>query len=98
MKSREEYVYTTCALYGLNLCLSSPTTKTMGDGGLLKRNALQLLHTAYNLLQQYEAYEWATIWTLLTVVSSVNVKCPVMMRWKCVGEALYHIFTVILLY
>ena len=41
-----EYIYTTCALHALNLCLSSPTTLIMGDGGLLKRNALQCLHTA----------------------------------------------------
>ena len=35
-----EYIYTTCALHGLNLCLSSPITLTMGGGGLLKRNDL----------------------------------------------------------
>jgi len=48
VKNMETYIYTTCALHGLNLCLSTPTTKIMGDGGLLKRNALYLLHTAYN--------------------------------------------------
>ena len=46
-----EYIYTTCALHALNICISSPTTLTMGDGRLLKRNALQCLHTAYNLAQ-----------------------------------------------
>ena len=86
-----EYIYTTCALHGLNLCLSSPTTLTMGDGGLLKRNALQCLHTAYNLAQQYTSDEWAAIWKLVTGITSVNVKCPVMTRWECVGECVEHV-------
>jgi len=30
---------------------------TMGEGGLKKRTALQLLHTAYNLTQQYASSE-----------------------------------------
>ena len=81
------YIWTTCALHGLNLCLSSPTTRTMGEGGLLKRTVLQLLHSAYNLSQQYNYSEWADIWTLLTGAKSENVKCPVMTRWECVGEA-----------
>jgi len=49
VKNMETYIYSTCALRGLNLYLSTPTTKTMGDGGSLKRNELQLLYTAYNL-------------------------------------------------
>jgi len=60
-KNMETYIYSTCALHGLDLCLSTTTTKTMGDGDLLKRNALQLLHAAYNLSQQYEDCEWASI-------------------------------------
>jgi len=51
VKNMETYIYSTCALHGLNLCLSTPTTETMGYGGLLKRNALQLLHNAYSLSQ-----------------------------------------------
>ena len=53
----------------------------MGDGDLLKRNALQLPHTAYNLSHKYEADEWATSCTLLTSVSTVNVEYNVMTRW-----------------
>ena len=85
------YIWTTCALHGLNLCLSSPTTRTMGEGGLLKRTVLQLLHSAYNLSQQYHYSEWADIWTLLTGAKSENVKCPVMTRWECVGEAVENV-------
>ena len=84
-------IYTTCALHGLNLCPSSPITLIMGDGGLLKSNVLQCLHTAYNLSQQYDADKWASIWTLVTGISNVNVKCPVMTRWECVGECVEHV-------
>ena len=85
------YTWTTCALHGLSLCLSSPTTRTMGKGGLLKRTVLQLLHSACNLSQQYNYSEWADIWTLLTGAKSENVKCPVMTRWECVGEAVENV-------
>ena len=63
----------------------------MGDGGILKRNALQCLHTAYNLSQQYDTDEWASIWTLVTRILNVNVKCPVMKLWECVGECVEHV-------
>ena len=49
VKNILEYIFTTCALHGLNLCLSSPATLTIGDGGLLKRNVIQCLHIAYNM-------------------------------------------------
>ena len=58
VKEYAEYIWCTCSLHGLNLTLSSPTNLIMGDGGLLKRNALQCLHTAYNLAQQYHYEEW----------------------------------------
>ena len=88
-----EYIYTTCALHGLNMCLCSPKSLSMGDGGLLKRNALQCLHTAYNLSQQYDTDEWAAICTLFTGRKIANIKCPVMTRWECVGECVVHIKT-----
>ena len=44
-----EYIFTTCALHGLNLCLSSPATLTIGDGGLLKRNTIQHITYQCNL-------------------------------------------------
>ena len=53
----------------------------MGDGDLLKRNALQLPHTMYNLSHRYEAGEWDAIWTLLTSVSTMNIEYNAMGRW-----------------
>ena len=48
-----EYNWTTCALYALNLTLSSPTKLTMGPGDLGRRTTLQLLHSVYNLSQSF---------------------------------------------
>eukprot|EP00957_Ditylum_brightwellii_P096027 7316157-Ditylum_brightwellii.AAC.1 len=39
-EDHEEYMYPTCALHGFNLNLSSPCILIMGDGGLLKHDAL----------------------------------------------------------
>ena len=91
IKNLPEYIWTTCVLHGLNLCLSSPTTMTMDDGGLLKQIALQLLHSVYNLSQQYDFKAWADIWTLLTGTKSENVKFPIMTRWECVCEAVENV-------
>ena len=45
----DEYLSATCGLHGINLTLKNPVKILMGEGGLMGRNALQLLHSAYNL-------------------------------------------------
>ena len=91
VKNRNEYMHPTCGLHGLNLTLSVPTVLTMGDGGLHKRNALQCLHSAYNLSLQYDSTSWGQLWTLITGEKGSQMKCPVMTRWECVGEGVDHI-------
>lgn len=49
MSIYDEYLSSTCALYGINLTLKNPVKIVMGEGGLMGRNALQLMHSAYNL-------------------------------------------------
>ena len=91
VRDYSEYVYSTCSLHGMNITLSSPTQLIMGDGGLLKRNALQCMHTAYNLAQQYHTTEWKDIWIVITGAKYEAMKMPVMSRWECVGESVEHI-------
>ena len=74
----------------MNITLLSPTQLIMGDGGLLKRNALQCMHTAYNLSQQYHTTEWKDIWIVITGAKYEAMKMPVMSRWECVGESVEH--------
>ena len=85
------YVQTTCTLHALNLTLSSPALLTMGEGGLKKRTALQVLHTAYNLAQQYSSSEWSSLWSICTGSICVAVKCPVLSRWEHVNECCEHV-------
>ena len=92
-QNENEYMYPTCALHGLNISLSSPTTLIVGDGGLLKHNAMQLLYYAYNLSQQYDSNSWIILWMLITGERETQMKCPVMTRWECVGEGVDHIAT-----
>ena len=66
---------------------------TMGDVGLLKSNALQCLHTAYNLSQQYHSTEWMNLCLVLSGSQTKGVKCPIMIRWECVGDTVNHVMT-----
>ena len=71
----EEYAYTTCALYGLDLILSLYNNLIMSDDDLLKRNALWCLQSAYNLAQRYNSMDWADLWMLITSGKRVGLKC-----------------------
>ena len=91
VKNIAELVSTTCSLHAMNLTLQSPTALTMGEGGLHKRTALQLLHTAYNLSQQFQTAEWAELWMKVTTTQWEQIKCPIMTRWEYVCEATAHL-------
>ena len=51
--NNKDYTYSTCVLHGMNLLLKYPIEEVFGLGGLKKRTFLQMLHTSYNLWQQY---------------------------------------------
>ena len=86
-----EYIATTCTLHAMNLTLQSPTELTMGEGGLQKRTAMQLLHTAYNLTQKFRTEEWAKLWRQVATKKWEEIKCPVMTRWEYVSQAADHL-------
>ena len=46
---RQGYMSSTCGLHAHNLTLKNPVSTLFGEGGLGERNALQLLHSAFNL-------------------------------------------------
>ena len=86
-----EYIATMCTLHAMNLTLQSPTELTMGEGGLQKRTAMQLLHTAYNLTQKFRTEEWAKLWRQVATKKWEEIKCPVMTRWEYVSQAADHL-------
>ena len=63
----------------------------MGDGGLLKRNMLQLLHTAYNLQNEFEGIELKKMWNLVTGEKMKKMSAPILTRWLHVGLGAKHV-------
>ena len=82
----DKYAITTCTLHAMNLTLKLPVLLAMGDGGLQKQTAMQVLHTAYNLAQQFQVKEWKDIWKEINGEIPDEMKEPVMSRWECVSE------------
>jgi len=54
---------TTCTIHALQLQLHNSVCNALGDGGLDKANAMQLLHSVYDLQQALESDEWRYILT-----------------------------------
>jgi len=52
-----KYRIATCAIHGLQLQLHNSVCAALGDGGLEKVNAMQLLHSVYDL--RLKAVSWA---------------------------------------
>ena len=81
----------TCALHAHNLTLKNPVTQLLGEGELTERNALQLLHSAYNLQSGggggMEMQEFVGVYMALFNEKWRNITCPVMTRWYTVGLA-----------
>ena len=79
----------TWGIHAHNLTLKNYASQLFGEEGLNKRNALQLIHSAYNLqygggggmeLQEFEQLHLELFnkkWKVMT--------CPVMTRWYTVG-------------
>ena len=70
----------------MNLLLQCPIKEVLGYGGIKKRPFLQMLHTAYNLWQQYQLAIWRKMWKKATQCEWADIKCPVLSRWDHVGE------------
>ena len=78
------YLSSTCALHAHNLTLKKTVKILMGEGGLESRNALQLLHSCYNLQSggggglEYE--EFQNLYEEATGEKWTKITCPVMTR------------------
>lgn len=54
------YTTTSCSLHNLQLSLANPVKELIGEGGLEKKNVLQLLHSIYDLQDAMELDVWKT--------------------------------------
>lgn len=65
-----DFIISACSIHALQLQLSNAVKKVIGQGGLDKRNALQMLHTVYDLQESIDTEEWrhvlrhATLWCI----------------------------------
>ena len=89
------YLHPTCSLHGHQLVLSNPVKKLIGDGGLGKQNALQLLHSIYNLQTggggTFEVSEFKKIWKSLFNEDFSKITEPVLTRWWTIGAAVKQV-------
>lgn len=52
------YLVASCSLHNLQLTIAKPIKETMGEGGLDKRNVMQLLHAVYDLQSSMSQDVW----------------------------------------
>jgi len=54
------YLTASCSLHNLQLSLANPIKELIGEGGLERKNVLQLLHSIYDLQDSMEMDVWKT--------------------------------------
>jgi hypothetical protein len=52
------YLVASCGLHNLQLSVANPIKSTMGEGGLDKKNLMQLLHSVYDLQESMDKEVW----------------------------------------
>jgi len=57
----ENYIVAACSIHGLQMQLSNAVEQVIGKGGLEQRNALQMLHSVYDLQASVDSEEWRHI-------------------------------------
>lgn len=90
----EEFLIGFCCMHILQITFCNPMKALMGEGGLEKRNCLQLLHSLYDFEEKFERGEFlqyveearkalgiatTTIWK--------RIQAPILTRWGTVGLA-----------
>jgi hypothetical protein len=57
---RPNYLIASCSLHCLQLAIANPIKTTIGEGGLDKKNAMQLIHSVYDLQDSMDRSIWKT--------------------------------------
>mmetsp|Transcript_22644 Transcript_22644/g.67005 ORF Transcript_22644/g.67005 Transcript_22644/m.67005 type:complete len:219 (+) Transcript_22644:1297-1953(+) len=82
------YLVANCTLHAVQRTLANPVKAVFGDGGLEKRNVMQLIHCPYDLMNILELDEWKENWFSVTGKKfGKKYPKPVMTRWWYVGCA-----------
>ena len=71
----DQYLVAPCAIHALNLQLSDPTSKLIGDGGPTNRNAVQMLHSVYDLQGYVAGNNFQIVADLMTEAQEWTDQC-----------------------
>ncbi len=91
---KEEYLVGYCTLHTLQLTLSNALKKTIGEGGLGNKNAVQLLHSVYDLQESMEWGLWKMYWRKASEELGITnteetlkkMPAPIVTRWHTIGN------------
>ena len=89
----DTYLVGFCCLHTLQLTLSNALNKIIGKGGLEARNAMQAIHSFYDMQQAMEFGLWQKEWKRAAValgqprLAIAKIAAPILTRWWTVGEA-----------
>lgn len=92
---RDTYLIGFCTLHTLQLTLGNGLHETIGKGGLGRRNAMQLLHSVYDLQEVMEFGIWKMEWKKAhkkcfghdSLKDVPKIPAPIITRWWTVGQA-----------
>jgi len=68
-----DYLIANCCIHGLQLQLRNSVVTALGDGGLEKVNAMQLIHSVYDLQESIELEVWRhVLWRSCQYIAAFN--------------------------
>ena len=90
--TEEEYAVTNCTLHALQMVFANPIKETFGEGGLGRRNVMQLVHSCWDLESCYSKTERDMKWEIANGTPAPKaIAKAVLTRWWHVNEAFKHL-------
>jgi hypothetical protein len=86
-RAEEYYLIATCSLHGWQRVLGNAIEGCSGGGGMYKRDMLQMLHTAFQIQEEFEIPEFKSMWHFVDGQEMEKMVKPDIGRWGSVGQA-----------
>ena len=90
--TEEEYSVANCTLHALQMAFANPVKEIFGEGGLDRRNVMQLIHSCYDLQSCFEKTEREMKWEIANGTPPPEaISKAVLTRWWHVNTAAQHL-------
>mgnify|MGYP006965230816 CR=1 FL=1 len=90
--TEEEYAVANCTLHALQMAFANPIKEIFGEGGLDRRNVMQLIHSCYDLQSCFEKTEGEMKWEIANgAAPDKAISKAVLTRWWHVNTAAQHL-------